>query len=375
MSEWVPVLVMPNLDVEEPVGTGDIAIVRTSDPRVAIVIDKEPNLRTFVRRFTDAFGEKLAPSVLIIRDDAPNSFRDVSAIGGFRDAIAFSTIVAGRALHVTKGGGFGYPTWAETFDFYTWMLGRDGEHLIAQTPAMMGSHTVEKFHGQTTPGLPQVELLPHYIDGPIFDEVMRRWTRRFGGDEVSWEDRALFRSLNMAHAAMMMPGGVEYGFYDVGRLLTLWISAFEILLHPGPGGGVGEIQVLDLLDSVDWLDPRCREIAHPVKTGKRPAVMRSVAAALYDRIYKLRSDFQHGNDVTTEQLLTESKAPLLLVASSLYRCALSKFLDLKIPPLDNEDDTDALVRYIGTLTYWKSPQRMHENAILKAMSLPEGDDV
>ncbi|MDP2779527.1 hypothetical protein [Devosia sp.] len=218
---------MPNLSVEEAVGTDDIAIVRASDPRVIAKAEKEPNLAKFVRRFTDAFSEKLTPSVLILRDGAPSGFRDVSAIAGFRDAIAFSTIVAGRALHVTKGGGFGYPTWVETFDFYTWMLGRDGEHLIAQTPAMMGTHTVEKFHGQTTPGLPQVNLLSHYIDGPIFDEVMRRWTLRFRGGEGSWEDRALFRSLNMAHAAMMMPGGVEYGFYDVGRLLTLWIFAFE----------------------------------------------------------------------------------------------------------------------------------------------------
>lgn len=371
MSDWVPVLVLPNLDVDEPVGTDDVAIVRTSDTRVVATIAREPNLGTFVRRFFDAFGERQEPSVLVVREDAPRGFFDVSAIGGFRDAIAFSTIAAGRALHVTKSGGFGYPTWVETFDFYTWMLGRDGEHLIAQTPAMMGSHTVEKFHGQTTPGLPQVHLSKHFIDGPIFDEVMRRWARRFGGGEVSWEDRALFRSLNMAHAAMMMPGGVEYGFYDVGRLLTLWISAFEILLHPGPGGGVSEIQVLDLLDSVDWLDPRCRELVHEVRTGKKSPMMRTPGAALYDRIYRLRNDFQHGNDVTPEQLATESDAPLLLVASSLYRCALARFLDLKIPPLGNEDETDALVRYIETLNYWKSPQRLHENAILKAFSLPE----
>lgn len=374
MSEWVPVLVLPNLDVKEPIGTDDIAIVRMSDARVVATIDKEPNLGAFLRQFTDAFGTKLAPSVLIIKDEAPVGFRDASAIGGFRDAIAFSTIAAGRAHHVNSGGGFGYPTWAESFDFYTWMLGRDGKHLIAQTPAMMGTHSVDRFHGQTTPGLPQVELEPHFVDGPIFDEIMRRWVRRFGDGEVSWEDRALFRSLNMAHAAMMMPGGVEYGFYDVGRLLTLWISAFEILLHPGPGGGVGEIQVLDLLDSVDWLDPKCRELVHPVKTGKKPATMRTPAAALYDRIYKLRSDFQHGNPVTTEQLVTETKAPLLLVTSSLYRAALSRFLDLRIPPLDDDDDTAALVRYIAALTYWKSPQRMHEKAILKAIGIPESDD-
>lgn len=375
MSDWLPVLVLPNLDVREPIGTENIQFVRAVDPRVNEVVTEEPNLGEFIRRFTDAFGAKLVPTVLIIRKDTPYGFKDVSAIAGFRDAVSFSTIAGGRALHVGSDSAYGYPNWSETFDFYTWMLSRYGEHLIAQTPAMMGTHDVRHFGGQTTPGLPQVRVEPSHVDGPIFDEIMRRWARRFGDGEVSWEDRALFRSLNMARSAMMMPGGVEYGFYDVGRLITLWISAFEILLHPGPGGGVGETQVLDLLDAADWLDDRCREKVHPVKVGKSPAVDRTLASSLYHRIYALRNDFLHGNEVTADKLATESEAPLLLVASSLYRAALATFLQLKIPPIGDDADDDAIVRYINTLTYWKGPMRMHERAILKAAGLPEKDDL
>jgi hypothetical protein len=33
----------------------------------------------------------------------------------------------------------------------------------------------------------------------------------------------------------------------------------------------------------------------------------------------------------------------------------------------------AIVRYIGTLSYWKDPQRRHERAILKAAGVPNAD--
>ncbi len=379
MSDWLPVLVMPNLEVKEMIGTDDVAMVPATDPRVTAAGAEQPNLREFLRRFTDAFGEKHTPAVLAIRTDTPYGYKDVSAIAGFRDALAVATIPAGRALQLTHGGGMGYPVWSETFEYYPWMLSKFGEHLIAQTPAMMGTHSVDRFHGQITPGLPQTEVEKHNVDGPIFDAIMRRWSRRFGEDEVGWEDRALFRSLNMAFQAMMMPGGVEYGFYDVGRLLTLWISAFEILLHPGPGGGVGEIQVLDLLDSAEWLDERCCARYQQVKVGRKsPEVMRTLASALYDRIYKLRSDFLHGNEVSADQLVTEAKSPLLWVASSLYRVALTEFLQLRRPTYEAddeaEDETAAIVRYIGILTYWKDPMRRHEKALLTAAGLPDRDD-
>ncbi|GLQ53606.1 hypothetical protein GCM10010862_08650 [Devosia nitrariae] len=368
----MPVLVLPNLYLGEAIGDGDIAVTRTDDGRVQEATAEQPRLGDFLSRFTDAFGEPVDPSVLIVRQDSSESYRDTSAIAGFRDLLAVATLPTARALQITDGGGLGNPVWAETFSFYPWMVDREGEQLIGQTPAMLGSHLVDDFRGQTDAGLPQFAIATYVVDRPIFDEVLRRWHRRFGDGEASWEDRALFRSLNMAHHAMMMPGGLEYGFYDVGRLLTLWVSAFEILLHPGPGGIVGEAQVVDVLDRARWVDNACATLCHQVTIGRRSAA-RTLASSLYDRIYRLRNDFLHGNEVTAEQLAT-NEVPLLLLASSLYRIALVTFLELEIPPIAENADQAAMVAYIGTLTHWRDPQRRHERAILKAMALPETDD-
>ncbi|MCV3243467.1 hypothetical protein [Mesorhizobium sp. ZC-5] len=371
MSEWIPILVLPNLRLREPIGNGDIAVTAVDDNRIVDAIAEHPRIGEFLDRFTDAFGDPVSPTVLIIRREAKEAYRNTSAIAGFRDLLAVSTIPNARALQVTHGGGMGAPVWAETFSIYPWMVDRHGKDLIGQTPAMLGSHDVEKFRGQIDAGLPQHAVEPYSVDGPLFDEVLLRWHRRFSCEEASWEDRALFRSLNMARAAMLMPGGLEYSFYDVGRLLTLWISAFEILLHPGPGGSVGETQVLNVLDRAVWLDLRCADQAVEVKIGKQTTA-RTVASELCHRTYALRNAFLHGNEVTAEQLAI-NEVPLLLLASSLYRIALFTFLNLRIPPIEDDADEHAIVRYIGTLSYWKDPQRRHERAILKAAGVLNAD--
>jgi len=371
LSEWIPILVLPNLLLREPIGDGDIAVTPVDDNRIADAVAEHPRIGKFLDRFADAFGDPVDPSVLIIRQEATEAYRNTSAIAGFRDLLAVATIPNARALQITHGGGMGAPVWGETFSIYPWMVDRHGNDLIGQTPAMFGQHGVDEFRGQTDAGLPQFTVEPYAIDRPVFDEVLLRWHRRFGGDEASWEDRALFRSLNMARAAMLMPGGAEYGFYDVGRLLTLWISAFEILLHPGPGGAIGEAQVLNVLDSAVWLDQRCAALAANVKIGKHTTA-RTTASELCHRMYALRNDFLHGNDVRVEQLAIND-VPFLLLASSLYRVALVKFLNLRIPAIEDSANEDAIVRYIGTLSYWKDPQRRHEKAILKAAGIEKGE--
>jgi hypothetical protein len=371
LSEWIPISALPNLLLREPVGDGDIAVTPRSDNRIAAAVAEQPLIGEFLDRFTDAFGRPILPSVLIIRQDVIEAYGNTSAMAGFRDLLAVATIPNARAVYITHGGGMGAPVWSETFSIYPWMVDRHGKELVCQTPAMLGTHHVEEFRGQTDVGLPQHQVEPSRVDGPLFSEVLLRWHRRFSGDEASWEDRALFRSLNMARAAMLMPGGVEFNFYDVGRLLTLWISAFEILHHPGPGGGIGEAQILDVLDRANWLDQRCADLAAEVKIGKHTTA-RTAASELCHRIYALRNDFLHGNDVRGEQLVI-NKVPFLLLASSLYRVVLATFLNLRAPPNKDDADAEAIAHYIGTLTYWREPQRRHERAILKAAGIGKID--
>jgi hypothetical protein len=131
------------------------------------------------------------------------------------------------------------------------MLNRHNQDLIANTPAMIALDKVSAFRGQSTPEMPHMILSDADVDQPLLEALLARRRERYGGRRPVWSDRALFRSLNMANQAAQIPAGMDTTFYDVGRMIALWVSAFEILAHPGQGrSGLGK--VYELLERVEW---------------------------------------------------------------------------------------------------------------------------
>ena len=140
----------------------------------------------------------------------------------------------------------------EAFAIYPWMLDRDYEHIIGNTPAILGMHEVTKFRGQSSPALFRTQLDVSDLDQPLLTELLARWQRRYKASQPQWEDIALFRSLNMAYHASLLPAASEATFYDVGRLVSLWVSAFEILVHPGGTGQANRDKVFSLIEKTPW---------------------------------------------------------------------------------------------------------------------------
>ena len=139
--------------------------------------------------------------------------------------------------------------------------------------------------------------------------------------------------------------------FDNGRILALWVSALEILVHPGKGRKVGRDQVLQLLGSGFWFGENC--------AGK--------AQQLCRRIYGLRNDFLHGNpiDVAAAQPLM-SPDSLLGVAAPLYRMALTSFLGLRPEePRSSLDDPENLGREIAAGLDFRDYQGDFETVILQ----------
>lgn len=365
--------VLPNASVRDPIAMDDIAILAPTDPRVTAAGRSQPGLRKFLRRFSDAFGQKVEPGVLMIREEAPQPFRSASAVAGFRDAVSISVIPGSRAVLMTHSFSLGRPIWAECLSLYPWMLDKFGKHLVTINYSMQGLHDLELFHGQSLSGFSTAHINLTDIDKPLFAELTRRWARRFDTEKVEWEERAIFRSLNMAYQASMMPGGQEATFYDIGRLITLWVSAMEILIHPGPGGGAYKYGVMDLLDSAPWCDERLKALDQPLPKDKKPA--RTLASSIYFRIDALRSDFLHGNDVADKSLVTDNGTHLLHVAAMLYRTALATKIGVLPPVFEDGIDFDeaGFLERFSAYSDWKAPQQIHEAAILKAMAPSEGD--
>ncbi len=241
MAEWTPFFVLPNVNVGRAIEGNRLALVPPDDHRVAILAKTYPAFRTFFGRFTDAFGVAIEPSVLI----GQGPIRSIDAVARFRDLVSVSTIARCRALQLIHQSASG-TIWSNTFDIYPWMVGRDHEHLLGSTPAHIGFHEVKAFHGQSSPDVPYTNLNAWELDIPLTAELILRWRRRYLGRKKDWSDISLFRSLNMAHHASQLPAGTDTTRLDIGRMVALWVSAFEILAHPAIGKS-GTKSVFELL--------------------------------------------------------------------------------------------------------------------------------
>jgi hypothetical protein len=65
-------------------------------------------------------------------------------------------------------------------------------------------------------------------------------------------------TLECPYAAIVarVPALAASVFYDTGRLLSLWVSAYEILAHPGGTSQSNFGTVSALLESVKWQDQK-----------------------------------------------------------------------------------------------------------------------
>lgn len=364
--EWRPVAVLPALRLAMTIEAGHAALVPSSEPRVSAIKDAHPVFRTFLGRFTDAFRVRVHPAVLLVHAKTPRTFLSSGSLASLRDAIAVSTVSYGRALEIIypRGHRIGF---ADAFAFHPWMVDRQFEGLVAITQAMRAIHEVERFHGQPAPGVPEADLREGDVDRPLLDALLQRWRGRFSARTPAWADVALFRSLNMAHQACLMPSAAaDTTLYDVGRQIALWVSAFEILVHPGPGGQANRNAVMHLLEQVDWKYRDCKARRYRVRSGKK-VERRQLAAALYDRLYQARNDFLHGNPVSRATLnLRVNGRTLFHIAAPLYRLALTSFLDLRPRSFDPNLDAASLGKAMAERMEFVGYQGRHEEALLTA---------
>lgn len=362
-ENWSPIVVLPNIHLECAIGCENAAMVPTKDRRIKALKRAYPKFRRFLNRFSDSFGEKFEPAVLILTPSAPESFCRSDAISAFRNAIALSVITHARALEILSPG-WKRVCFGETFAIYPWMLDKDYDDLIGITPASRSTHMVSCFKGQSSPSLPRLPLRDSDIDQPLLKALLGRWCQCFGTNKPEWKNAALMRSLNMAYHASLMPAGVEATFYDVGRLISLWISAFEILAHPGPEGGQsGKLSVFKLLERTLWLMPASSDRIY--NTGKKQDEKRTIACWLYEKLHNLRNAFLHGNPVEPEQLLINELRLISDYAAPLYRIALTAFLQLEYDaPYPSTKDREAVAEFINDRMTFRHPQQKAEEALL-----------
>lgn len=346
MDEWIPMFTLPNITVTQPIETDGVALVSTSDKRIAQINSDHRAFQTYLQSFKTEFGRSLAPSFVLVRQDAPMAFRGVEALAAFRDALSMSIVPLSWAKSLRFGpGGMGihYSNW---FSTYPWMLGKEYKHLVSLTMATNGVDDVNRLRGQSSPG-----LTPRHIDGGLIDhvllaELLKRWQQCFRATDPDHEDVALFRSLNMANAAALMPAGVEVTTYDIGRCVSLWVSAFEIL---SPAKSLAYLKAYETLKKVEYGLCDLNSAHYEAHGFKIRPTKETLPCWIYGELYKARNDFLHGNPITVDRLdVRPTGRSLFIYAAPLYRLALTGFLDLRFKTqIPSKDDQTALGEYIN----------------------------
>jgi len=306
------------------------------------------------------------PSIMLVRSDKFDQYRPAEALAGFRDAIAMSTVPYAWAhvLRFENNHNIKYSNW---FSFYPWLVDKNYDGLVMQSMAQLGAHEVKALKAQTSPGISYMALDPRMVDQGLLPALLERWVARFGTHSPTKKDTRLFRSLNMAFSAAMLPGNVEVTIYDLGRSIALWVSAFEILTESGTCEAVYK-----LLEETKWnLSDNSDTIYEPHKY-KPGQPKRSLPVWMYGAMNHARNDFIHGNDINPSRLIVSpGKRPLTLYTAPLYRMALTAFLDLKPPPVvprQGESEYDAHWRHMHDFGWF---QRNIEAAIATVMFTQE----
>jgi hypothetical protein len=364
MGEWVPVLALPNLDMRGAIECDHAAIVSPGDHRVEQLRKDYPKLNTFLSKFSGQFGEQVWPSLLLLHSNAPKSYYTAEACTAFRDILSLAVVPYARSsrLRFDKAHALAFTS---TFQFYPWMLDKQYEEMVLVNPANLHIHMLSEFGGLSFPEQGCASIFEGDIDLPIAKELLNRWVTRFSENAVEWKDKALFRSLNMANEAGRIPALAAGVFYDAGRQLALWVSAHEILAHPGGTGQSNFGTVSGLLEKVKWLDAKLAAATHTIP-GKSPQ-QKQLATWICRKVYDARNDFLHGNEVDAA-VLNLNKKPVTDFAACLFRLALTSFLDLNFNvAMPSKDDTEAMGVFISQRMRFNNFQRAYENALLTAI--------
>jgi hypothetical protein len=296
-------------------------------------------------------------------DAGPEGYKSTEALAGFRDALALSVVpyVQARILAHESQFKVRFTNW---FSIYPWMIDKNYQYVVMRSSAVMGLHETKLLDAQTYPGLCQEIIGSGDIDQTLHKELMVRFKRRFTTEKPAWGDIALFRSLNTANAAGQLPSHGDSTPYDVGRAISLWVSAFEILAHPEEGHS-GLLQVYELLEKATWHSIACREARHPCMAPAHARRARILACAIYSRLNTARNDYLHGNKVSDVQLVIMPSRRLLLdYAPVLYRMALTAFLDLRFTEREpDHSNTNSYADWSGRKFDYEKYQQDTESAL------------
>jgi hypothetical protein len=367
-SDLAPGYILPNISVLDPIENKHYALISCNDDRALALRQAHPQFDIFINHFFNEFGDQVAPAILMVREGNP-ALVGIEQASGFRDAIALSFVCKARALRLIypMSRPLQFSSW---FDFHPWIISTDFAGIVGNSPAFNAQNDAKNFHGHANAGLPHAQLRMTDCDTVLMDALLGAWKRRFISHQTSWRSVALFRSLNMAYAASQLPSGPDMTHYALGRAVGLWISAFEILTHPGKDGQVGHKNIYKLLHQVPWRDQELTKPIYDAYAGKDRTALNTLPCWIYGELFRARNDFLHGEPVALDRLVVASSGQTLYnFAALLYRACLTAFLGLGAYG-PSPDTNDGAAHFLSWRMHINQYQSYTERALLRVFKAP-----
>lgn len=371
---WELVGVLPNLALARPFESTHAALAPVEDAHVQAVLARSLGARTLVNGFVDPYRRPIAPTVFLARwEGRPADLWTNGALIDFRNAVALSVVLRGRAGVRSERSGWDL-AYSDFFDLHPTTLGTDGG-LLTLTPALGGySGPDVPFIGTSAPYLSR--NLPGWLprDDTILDPLLRAWEEGLIDPTAREEERRrLFRALQVAYQASATPMKNQATIHDLGVGIALWVSALEILVHPGGSGQVGRRQVIEHLGRYEeggesiWRESALRDPAY----GRD--LDRNLIQELCWRLYDARNDFLHGNPIDAATALDALPGPrgglsLWDLAPIIFRVALYIALEpWRVPvPWGDAESTEGV--------RWMIEQGSYEDCLLRLIGLKADED-
>ena len=250
-EQWDLLFTLPNLAVPipTPYTSGGYAICSGEDPRLENLAASAGNAtsKKMLEQFRTTRSEAYRPACFLVRSTIPIAERHPETIRAFRNVCAISTTTAAYAIGLDSPDAAQWVThWSDQFLFGYFIAGKSG-WIQTLDGASMGAD--EKIpHQQSAAQFGKPSNWSLRVDDPLLERLFTCWRRCYVQERDRGKLRRLFRSLEVAFHASLFPADGLTSISDIGTRLALWVSAFEVLCHPG--GSVNKRHVQKVLSDV-----------------------------------------------------------------------------------------------------------------------------
>ena len=342
-ATWHLFLILPNLcpPIPSPFASEYLYLCSGNDPVLGDVADTpgDNTGKAMIGQYQNWFRKAYTPGCLLVRSDAPASLREAETLRAFRNVCALSVIshcmarqLAGRAQWV--------PLYSDFFMFASYVAAKNGWIQNLDGPVGGMDDDLEHFTGQCSGQIGIPDGFSLTVDQVLLKRLLKAWMKHYITEPADPAFVRLFRSLEVAFQAARFPSDGLSSINDIGTRIGLWVSAFEVLLHPGVGK-VDKVRVQEAIGGVQLSTVRLTRKRFSVK-HRNVDQMVALPARIYDDLYAARNGFMHGNPVEARDLRfgrSIKRARLVDLAPVLYNLALRAFLNPHFPS-DEDDDLD-----------------------------------